>query len=68
MIKEGSRIVLRTVNAIYSTCQVTAISNKSVTITYCAGMKRDRETGEYHMVSPVETIPAKEIVCMSERV
>lgn len=68
MIKEGSRVILQTKRAIYSTCEVTAISKKNITITYCAGVKLDRKTGEYQMVNPVETIPVKEIVCISERI
>lgn len=67
MVKEGSRIVLRTKDAIYSTCEVVAISKANVTVTYCAGLKRDRATGDYHMVSPVETIPIKKVIYMSER-
>jgi len=67
MVKEGSRIVLRTKDAIYSTCEVVAISKENVTVKFCAGMKRDRATGEYHMISPVETVSIKKVVYMSER-
>ena len=67
MIGKGSTVVLRTKDAIYSTCKIIAMSDENVTVTYFAGMKKDRETGEYYEDRPVETIPRKKIVRMSER-
>ncbi len=67
MIGKGSTVVLRTRDAIYSTYEIVAMSDENVTVTYFAGMKKDRETGEYHEDRPVETIPRKKIVRMSER-
>jgi len=66
-IGKGSTVVLRTKDAIYSTCKIVAMSKENVTVTYFAGMKKDRETGEYYEDRPVETIPRKKIVSMSER-
>lgn len=67
MIREGSTIVLRTNNAIYSPCKVVSISDQNITVTYCAGTKRNRTTGEFQENHPVEIIPRKEIISMSER-
>lgn len=67
MIEKGSTVILRTKEAIYAPCKVIAISSESVTITYFAGAKRDRETGEYQDNHPVETIARKKIVSLSER-
>lgn len=67
MIEKNSTVVLLTKDAIYCTCKIVAVSMENVTITYFAGMKRDRTTGEFHMQHPVETIPRKNIISMSER-
>ena len=67
MIEKGSTIVLQTTDAIYSTCRVVAISDENVTVTYYAGTKKDRQTREMHEVRPVEVIPRKKIISMSER-
>lgn len=67
MIEKGTTVVLHTEKAIYSTCKVVAISEQNVTVTYCAGQKRDRTTGEFKSEWPVETIPMKSVVKMSER-
>lgn len=67
MIKEGSKIVLQTRRAIYSTCEVLFVNKAAIRIRFCAGLKLDRETGEYQMVRPTETILAKDVVFMSER-
>lgn len=68
MIDKGSTVILRTKDAIYSPCQVLAISKENLTVTYFAGMKKNRETGEFHEERPVETIPRQKIVSLSERV
>lgn len=67
MIEEGSTVILRTKNAIYSTCKVVALSDSNVTIEYFAGMKRDRTTKKMRESRPIETIARKNIVSMSER-
>lgn len=67
MIGKESIIVLRTKDAIYSTCKIIAMSDENVTVTYFAGMKKNRETGKYYEDRPVETIPRKKIIRMSER-
>ncbi len=67
MIKEGSTVVLRTKYAVYCTCKILNMSKSSLTITYCAGTKRDNETGEILEKHITETISLKEVVKMSER-
>lgn len=67
MIKEGSILILATENAIFSPCKVVSVGNTGLTITYYAGSKRDRQTGKFHEVRPVVTIPFKDIVKTSER-
>lgn len=67
MIDKGSTVVLRTCDAIYETCQIVAMSVDNVTVTYFAGMQKDRKTGKANEIRPVETIPRKKIVSMSER-
>lgn len=68
MITKDSTAVIRTVDAIYSPCQVIAVSGKNITITFFSGMKRDRKTGVFIEEHSVETIPHKRILSMSERV
>lgn len=67
MIEKGSILVLTTENAVFSPCEVVGVGKTGVTITYYAGSKRDRQTGKFHEVRPVVTIPFKDIVKMSER-
>ncbi len=68
MIKQGSTVVLRTKEAIFSPCKVMAITKENITVTYFAGTKRDRETGEFSEVHPVETISMKNVKYLSERI
>lgn len=67
MINEGSIVVIRTNDAIYSTCKIIAINDNNVTVTYFAGMKKDRITKKYCRNHQIETISRKKIVSMSER-
>jgi len=67
MIQKDSIIELRTKDAIYSPCQIVALSDNNITVTYYAGVKKNRQTGEMHESRPVEVIPRKKIVSMSER-
>ena len=67
MIEKGSTVILRTTDAIYSPCQVISMSKDNVTVTYFAGKKKDRQTGEFADCHIVEIIPRKKIVRMSER-
>lgn len=67
MIGKGSTVILRTVDAIYSPCKVVAMSDDNVTVTYFAGMKKDRKTGKYYEDRPVETIARKKILSLQER-
>ncbi len=67
MIEKGSLIVLRTQEAIYSPCIIVAISSGNVTVSYCAGVKKDRSTGRSYAEHKTETILRKKIVSMSER-
>lgn len=67
MIAKDSIVLLRTIDAIYCTCKVLEISESSVTISFVAGTKKDRETGEYAPNEKQETIPRKKIIQLSER-
>jgi hypothetical protein len=67
MIKEGSRIILRTDDAIYSPCRVLSLSKVSITVTYFAGSKRNKQTGAFQEIHPVETISLNKVISMSER-
>lgn len=67
MIQKGSIIILRTTDAIYSTCKIISMSADNITITYIVGTKKDRKTGEFYEDRQVETIPRKKIVRISER-
>lgn len=67
MIKKDSKIILLTKDAIYSPCKVVSLSADNITITYFAGTRKDRKTGEVYENRPVETISRKNIVSMSER-
>jgi len=64
-IQVEATLNLRTKKAIFLPCKVVKAGEKSVTVTYCAGMKKDRQTGEWFENHPVETIPAKDIVSVS---
>lgn len=67
MISKGSTVILRTKDAIYSPCTIVAISSLNITVTYSAGQKKDSRTGRLVKSHPIETIPRKEILKMSER-
>lgn len=67
MIAKDSIVLLRTIDAIYCTCRVLEISESNVTISFVAGIKKDRETGEYVPNKKQETIPRKKIIQLSER-
>lgn len=67
MIQKGSIVILRTNEATYSPCEVLALSKENITITFFAGTRRDRKTGEFQDVHPVETIPIKKVTYLSER-
>ncbi len=67
MIGPGSKVILKTEDAIYSPCEVVAISAKAVTVKFAAGMKRDRKTKQMYMDIKVETVSRDKIVSMSER-
>jgi len=64
-IQVEATLNLRTKKAIFLPCKVVKAGEKSVTVTYCAGMKKDRQTGEWFENHPVETIPARDIVSVS---
>lgn len=68
MITEGSRIILRTTNAIFSPCFVLKNSPQSITVRYHRGTRRDKKTGEYKEDYQVETISMKDVETMSERI
>ena len=67
MIQNGSTVIIRTKDAIYSPCKITSITPDNVTVTYYAGSKKDRKTGELYEDHPVETISRKNITSISER-
>ena len=67
MIGPGSKVILKTNNAIYSPCEVVSISAKAVTVRFASGMKRDRQTKKMFMEMKVETVSRNDIISMSER-
>lgn len=67
MIQKGSTVVLQTKDAIYCTCKIIAMSEKNITVTYLAGTRKDKKTGKSFENRPVETIPCKKIISISER-
>lgn len=67
MIKEGSILILTTEDAIFSPCEVLKVGGTSLTITYFAGSKKNRQTKKFSEVRPIVTIPFKNIVKISER-
>lgn len=68
MIQKDSIVVLRTKEAVFSPCKVITLNEENITVTYFAGTKRDRETGEFGEVHRVETIPIKKVTYLSERI
>ncbi len=62
MIQEGSMAILRTKKAIYKPCKVVKIGDRNLVITFFAGTKKDRKTGEFYEDRPIETIPFKDVV------
>ena len=67
MIKAGSRIVLHTSEAEYTTCEMITMSPHNVTVKYHAGQKREKKTGRMVDVWQTDTIARKDILHMSER-
>jgi len=68
MIKEGSTVILETAEANYCPCKVVNLSSSNITISYCAGTAKDKETGKIIPDVKIETIPRKNITRMSERI
>lgn len=68
MIQNGSTVILRTKDAIYSTCKIVEMSTTHVTIKYHAGQKRDRNTNEFVEDRRTASIPRQKIEQMSERI
>lgn len=67
MIEVGSKIILKTIDAIYEPCFVIKKSPQSITVKYHRGTRKDKKTGEYREDYQVDTIPTRDIVSMSER-
>ena len=67
MIQKNSTIILKTLDAIYSPCKVVALNAESVTVTYFAGMKKDRKTGKMYEDHRTEIIPRNKITSLQER-
>ncbi len=67
MIQIGSTVILQTEEAIFCTCKIVGMSAGNISISYCAGTKRDKRTGEYRDNHPVETISRKKILQILER-
>lgn len=67
MIDKGSLVILRTKDAIYSPCKITSIDKTVVGVQFFKGMRWDKEKERYVEDHVIETIPRKEIVCISER-
>jgi len=67
MIKKGDRVVLETAKAVYAPCTVISNSKDSITITYFAGMKFDKNNREEYEDHTVEFIPTKDIVKLERR-
>lgn len=67
MIKKGSNVVLQTKDAVYTTCEIIELGAKSITVSYCTGIKKDRKTGKMYMERRNDTISRKDIISISER-
>lgn len=67
MIKKGNTVILKTISAIYSPCKIVALNAETVTVTYFAGMKKDRKTGKMYEDHQIETIPRNKITSLQER-
>jgi hypothetical protein len=67
MIQKDSVVVLRTKEAVYSTCKIVSMGKENITIKYFTGMQKDNQTGQMRGDHRVETISRKNIVDISER-
>lgn len=67
MIEPGSRIILRTENAIYSPCTVVSMSARNITVSFCAGMKKIKGSREMIPDYRTEAVSRNTILSMSER-
>jgi hypothetical protein len=67
MIQPGSTAIVRTKNTIYSPCKVLSQNASSVTISYFAGMKKDKKTGEMYEDYRTEIISRDKIISLQER-
>jgi hypothetical protein len=68
MIKSGDMAVLRTKESIYCPCQIVMTNENNVVVTYLAGYKKDKSTGEIRPNHKIDTISRKEIVSISKRI
>jgi len=67
MIQEGSTVILRTDDAIFSPCEVVSLSKNNIVVSYFEGTKKDRRTGKFQGNYKIATIPFGKIVKLEER-
>lgn len=68
MIQKGSKVIIRTEDAIYQPCEIISLGVDSITVRYFKGMKRIGKTSEMSEDYKVETIARKKIFNIAERV
>ena len=67
MIDKNSMIHLTTDDAKFALCRVMAMSKTHLTVSYFAGMKKDKETGEMYEDHQITTVERKRVRYIGER-
>lgn len=67
MIQLGSRVVVRTSDAIFQTAELMAMNKKNITIRYCRGTEWDHEKSRMVADMKTEVIDRKKIYYLGER-
>ena len=67
MVENGTQIILRTEDAVFSPCKVMSISEKNVTVTFCKSVEWDNGVQKMVPTWHTETIDRNKIVSMTER-
>jgi len=67
MISDGTTVILRTEDAIYSPCKIVRINKKSLLISYCPGTTMDKNTGTLKPDRKTISIATKDVLYIKER-
>lgn len=67
MVEVGRTVVLRTKRAVYTTCKIVSLGKEAIAVSYMVADALELVRGRLVLVYMRETVAAKDIVSVSER-